>query len=90
VFILKTLQGLCFDTVLQVFILKVLRIQAVLQNGAILASIHSKGVAGKSGDANKKTPIRRLASREAATLLPIEDYTLAVPCLSRGKFRLKE
>jgi hypothetical protein len=28
--------------------------QRMLQNDAILVNIHSKGVAGKSGDANKK------------------------------------
>jgi hypothetical protein len=40
--ILKILQALCFDTLSQVFILKGLRPEKVLQNGADLVNAHSK------------------------------------------------
>jgi hypothetical protein len=41
----KDLKVACFDTLLQVFILKVFRTQMVLQNGAFLVNAHSKGFA---------------------------------------------
>jgi hypothetical protein len=54
--VLKTLQVLYFDTLLQVLILNVLRLQEVLQNGAFIVSI----------DSARDTPERKIAGKMPA------------------------
>ena len=58
-FILKPLQGLCFDTLSQVFILKVLAMQEMNIIAQFFANVHSKGVASRAAIPQEKTPITR-------------------------------
>jgi hypothetical protein len=71
-FILKTLQVLCFDMLLHVFILKGLRPRIILQMFIL------KGFAGKTRDSNKKRQRDAGATGTTARLLKFY-YTLAVP-----------